>query len=123
MLNWLSKPFVWIVAFFTAGAEVTAEFYYRGKRFLKALWKRYRTPPQLRDVDFETYVANLSQCKTCALRELETCLACGCHLPTKARWMSEACPLEFWDNRTQIPARLEQLGRPAPPPSTGNDSS
>ncbi len=98
------------ISFFTKFASLCR----LARRFAKALWRRYRTPPELRDVDFEAYVDNLQICKTCPMRNKDTCDACGCHIPTKARWMSESCELGQWDNTDFIPIRLAQLAGQAP---------
>lgn len=47
-------------------------------------------------VALETFVARLTVCNSCSLRQGDRCLACGCIITTKARWRSESCPAERW---------------------------
>lgn len=49
-----------------------------------------------RKVDFKTYLSRLRKCNDCPLRKFGTCTKCGCHVPTKAKWASEKCPINEW---------------------------
>ncbi len=60
------------------------------------------------DVSDEVYKERLSICETCSERQDEICIQCGCHLPLKARWATQECPLKKWpelDLTSLLPAK------------------
>lgn len=78
-------------------------------RFVLALWRqhgpkidrtrwpwRIRFGPPIRVVSIEVLVDRLSKCRDCEFRDVSKCSLCGCHLPTKAQWATEQCPIEEW---------------------------
>ena len=64
----------------------------------------------MRRVSDETYESRLAVCGSCEFcdKQRMVCLKpqCGCFLKTKARWASEACPLDKW--RAEVPLTTDQ---------------
>jgi anaerobic ribonucleoside-triphosphate reductase len=46
-------------------------------------------------VPISAYRERLKLCHECPsfMNEIQRCAACGCHMPTKAKWRSSSCPL------------------------------
>lgn len=78
-------------------------------RFSLALWRRYkpwidtegliwriRLGPRLRTVPLPIMVDRLTICSQCEFRDEYRCGICGCYLPLKTRWATEACPDDQW---------------------------
>jgi hypothetical protein len=84
--------------------------------YLRARYRRLRTPKELRDADFYLWIENLNKCRDCYFLDPNngrpTCDVCGCNVEVKARWMSERCPLGEWDNTVHLRQRIQDLASP-----------
>jgi hypothetical protein len=59
------------------------------------------------ELDDTAYQARLAICHTCDRCDVAALICrertCGCFLKTKARWVSEACPLGKWNTPHESP--------------------
>lgn len=104
----------------TAIARPIARPIIRAVSYVRAKWRRYRTPKQLRDADFVTWQENMSKCAGCFFLSPDdpirpTCDICGCLVEFKTRWMSEKCPADEWDNTIVLRQRIAELGKTTSP--------
>ncbi len=95
--------------------------------YIKARWRRFRTPKELRDADFDTWTSNMNKCASCfwidpADPVRPSCEICGCLIELKTRWMSEKCPVDEWDNTIILRKRIAELGKSSRPSNQSHPS-
>lgn len=68
-------------------------------RFIRALL-RYAIYGHFKKVEFGEYAERLNTCSKCEHinRDKWTCGICGCYLTKKAKWSTETCPTEKWND-------------------------
>lgn len=90
--------------------------------YLRARYRRFRTPKELRDADFYLWIENLNKCRVCPFLDPNngrpTCDICGCNVEIKARWMSERCDIGEWDNTIHLRDRIQTLAGADQPTTT-----
>ena len=68
----------------------------QAKNLTKAVVKHVATGAK--EVSPEVYEERISTCKGCEyfIESQNRCKKCGCHLLTKCRWKTSACPIGLW---------------------------
>lgn len=77
-----------------------------GWNFVKAVGRHASNGFQ--SVSKEEYENRLRICDVCPLRNASKCMKCNCHLPTKAKWKSEHCPMHKWNTPIEITLPKEE---------------